>query len=225
MRALILALLLCPVLATAQQDPLPVKQAVESWLKIQTKGLPGQISYEIGALDAGNQLIPCRRFDVTRPAGAAQLWGRSNVQVRCLDEAAWRVYIPVHVRVKSDYLISARPIGQGQVVTADDIASQVGDLSDLPANILMAPELAIGKAATSNIPAGRPLRSDMLKAQTAIRQGQTVKVLSKGPGFEVANEGRAINNALEGQVAQVRLTNGQVVSGIARGGGIVDVSF
>lgn len=220
----LLPLWLFALTASAQQDPAPVKKAVESWLKVQTKGLPGQVSYEIGDLDAGNQLAPCGAFDVSRPPGA-RAWGRTNVLVRCLDEAGWRIYIPVHVRVKADYLISARPIAQGQIVVEEDLATQVGDLSDLPANTLTDSGLAIGKAAGASIPAGRPLRADMLKAVTVVRQGQTVKVVSRGPGFVVANEGRALNTAVDGQVTQVRLATGQVVSGIARNGGVVEVTY
>ncbi|MDO9243346.1 MAG: flagellar basal body P-ring formation chaperone FlgA [Rhodocyclaceae bacterium] len=218
-----LALCLVAALTHAQQDPAPVKKAIESWLKIQSKGLPGQVSYEIGGLDPGNQLAPCNSFDVSRPPGA-QAWGRTNVMVRCLDAAGWRVHVPVHIRVKADYLISARPIAQGQVVAADDLATQWGDLSDLPANILTEASLAVGKAATTSILAGRPLRADMLKAMQVVRQGQSVRVVSRGPGFSVSNEGRALNNAVEGQVAQVRLGNGQVISGIAKAGGMVEVA-
>lgn len=220
----LLPLWLIALTAGAQQDPAPVKKAIESWLKVQTKGLPGQVSYEIGELDPGNQLVACGAFDVSRPPGARS-WGRTNVLVRCLGEAGWRIYIPVHVRVKADYLISARPIAQGQVVVEEDLATQLGDLSDLPANILTDSGLAIGKAAAASIPAGRPLRADMLKAPTVVRQGQTVKVVSRGPGFVVANEGRALNTAVAGQVVQVRLGNGQVVSGIAHSGGQVEITY
>jgi len=224
-RALFLLLSLLPAFAAlAQQDPAPVKRAIENWLKIQTKGLPGQVSFDIGGLDPGNQLMPCPAFDVGRPPGARP-WGRTNVLVRCLGEPAWRVYVPVHVRVKTDYLISARPIPQGQPVTADDLATQFGDLSDLPASILTDPAMAVGKVAASSIPAGRPLRADMLRALTVVRQGQTVKVVSRGPGFAVANEGRALNNAVAGEVARVRLGNGEVVSGIARDEGMVEISY
>jgi flagella basal body P-ring formation protein FlgA len=218
-------LLALPALTVrAQQDPAPVRKAIDGWLKTQTKGLPGQVSWEIGGLDPGNQLTPCGNFDISRPAGARP-WGRTNVVVRCIGEAGWRVYVPVHVRVKADYLISARPIAQGQAVVVDDIATELGDLSELPANILTDTGLAIGKVASSSIPAGRPLRADMLKSQTVVRQGQTVKVVSRGPGFAVANEGRALANALEGQVTQVRLGSGQVVSGVAKADGTVEVGY
>lgn len=208
----------------ARQDPAPVKKAIESWLRVQTQGLPGQVSWEIGELDPANQLAPCSHFDISRPSGARP-WGRTNVVVRCLGEAGWRVHVPVHVRVKTGYLISARPIAQGQPVVAGDLATEIGDLSELPANILTDADLAIGKVAAASIAAGRPLRADMLKSQTVIRQGQTVRVVSRGPGFAVANEGRALNNASEGQIVQVRLGSGQVVSGTAETNGTVAVNY
>lgn len=217
-------LLLLTTNVQAQQDPAPVKKAIEAWLKVQTRGLPGQISWEIGGLDPGNQLAPCTNFDISRPSGARP-WGRTNVVVRCLDAANWRVHVPVQVRVKADYLISTRPVAQGQTLVAEDLATELGDLSELPASILTDPGMAIGKVAASSIPAGRPLRADMLRAQTVIRQGQTVKVVSRGPGFAVANEGRALVNAQEGQVAQVRLNSGQVVSGVAKADGSVEVGY
>jgi len=226
MRSLLFLLLisLAIPIAWAQQPYAPVKKAVEDWLQIQNKGLPGQVSIEISPLDAGNQLTPCKTFDISRPPGA-RTWGRTNVMVRCLDEANWRVYISVHIRVKAPYLIAARPIAQGQVVVEEDLTSQIGDLSELPANILTETERAIGKLSSSSIPAGRPLRADMLKAQMVVRQGQTVRAISRGPGFAVANEGRALNNAVEGQLVQVRLGSGQVVSGIAKASGIIEISY
>jgi len=226
MRTVLLTLLwlLLGNYAHAQQNPALVKKAVEDWLRVQSKGLPGQVSIEAGSLDPDNQLMPCRAFDVSRPPGA-RIIGRSNVQVRCLDEAGWRVYIPVHIRVKAPYLISARPIAQGQLVTEDDLASQIGDLSDLPANILTDAAIAVGMEARTSIPAGRPLRGDLLKPPTVIRQGQSVKIISRGPGFAVTNDGKALNNAVTGQVAQVRLGSGQVVSGIAQANGNVEVSY
>jgi flagella basal body P-ring formation protein FlgA len=72
---------------------------------------------------------------------------------------------------------------------------------------------------------GRPLRGDLLRLPMVVQQNQSVKVVSQGPGFQVTNEGRALNNGVEGQVVQVRLSNGQVVSGVARAGGVVAINF
>jgi len=208
----------------AQQPPAPVRQAIENWLRVQTQGLPGEVSFEVGSLDPANRLSPCPAFDVSHPPGA-QTWGRTNVMVRCLSEAGWRVFVPVHIRVRAGYLVSARPIAQGQIVAPEDLMTQVGDLSDLPANILTDQSLAVGREAGSSIPAGRPLRADMLRAVTVVRQGQNVRLISRGPGFTVSTEGRALGNAVAGRVVQIRLANGQVVSGIAKDDGVVEVSY
>lgn len=58
-----------------------------------------------------------------------------------------------------------------------------------------------------------------------VQQGQSVKLLLAGAGFTVSNEGRALNNATQGQVVQVRTASGQLVSGVARSGGVVEVAY
>jgi len=220
--ALLLAVLVTT--AMARQDPVPVGKAVEAFLQGQTGGLPGQVSFTIGSLDPGNQLAPCDAFEVSLPPGA-RAWGRTNVAVRCQTERGWSIFLPVHIRVVTDYLVTALPLAQGQTVIIADLARQRGDLSDLPSGVLTDERQAVGRISKLSIPAGRPLRADMLQQPVVVQQNQTVKVMSLGPGFQVANEGRALNNGIEGQVVQVRLHNGQVVSGIARTGGIVEVGF
>lgn len=213
-----------PLWADAYQDPAPVKAAVEDFLRLQTRGLPGQVSFSIGGLSQNNSLLPCPSFEVTQAPGGKP-WGRTTVKVRCNMENGWSVFVPVHVKVTANYLIAAKPLSQGQTVTEADLGLQLGELSEQPNGTLTDPHQAIGRTTAMQIPAGRPLRSDMLRQVMAIQQGQNVKVISRGAGFQVANEGKALNNAVEGQVAQVRLNNGQIVSGIARGNGQVEIAF
>lgn len=222
--ALACLLALTTAAAAAFQDPAPVRKAVEDFLAVQTRGLPGEVSYTVGSLDAANQLAPCPSFDVSLPPGA-RAWGRGSVSVRCLAERGWSVFVPVHVRVVADYLVAAMPLAQGQAVTAADIARQRGDLADLPTGILTDEQQAVGRTARLPIAVGRPLRADLLQQPLVVRQNQTVKVVSAGPGFQVANEGKALNNGTEGQVVQVRLNSGQVISGVARAGGVIEVGF
>ena len=99
------------------------------------------------------------------------------------------------------------------------------DLTDLPAGILTDPDQAVGRTLAVSLPAARPLRGDMLRQAIVVQQNQSVKVVARGSGFAVANEGRALTNAVAGQVVQVRLANGQIVSGIARAGGSVEVKY
>lgn len=224
-RLLPLLLLSMTLSVAARQEIGPVRKAIEDFLHIQTKGLPGQVSFTIGSFEAQNNLVPCPALDVSLPPGA-RAWGNTNVMVRCQIENGWKIFVPVQIRIISEYLVTTRQLSQGQVLVETDLAKSRGDLASLPAGIVTEIAQAVGKSVAISIASGQPLRNDMLKQALAVQQGQGVKVLSKGPGFQVTGgDGRALNNAIEGQVVQVRIANGHIVSGIARPGGIVEVTY
>ena len=100
-----------------------------------------------------------------------------------------------------------------------------GDLTQLPAGVFTDQGQAVGRTVNISITAGTVLRQEMLKVSPSVQQGQTVMVTSKGKGFSVSVEGQALAKANEGQVVQVKVASGQVVSGIARNGGQVEVGF
>ncbi|MDR2787790.1 MAG: flagellar basal body P-ring formation protein FlgA [Candidatus Accumulibacter sp.] len=207
----------------AQQATTPLFRVVEDFLRAQTQGIPGKVGYHITPPDARTRLAPCDAYEPFQPAGAAP-WGKTTVGVRCLGPSSWTLYVQVRISVETSYLVAARPLMAGQVIGENDFIVRNGDLGTLPATVLMDVEQALGRTVRIGIGAGQPLRGDQLIMPWAVRQGQTVKTLSRGTGFSVSNEGRALNNAQEGQVVHVRTPSGQTVSGIAKAGGIVEIS-
>lgn len=210
--------------AHARQDPALVKRAVEDYLQVQTRGLPGEVSFSVGAFDPNNNLLPCGALEAFTPPGA-RAFGRTHVGVRCQADANWQIYVPAQIRLVADYLVAAKPLGMGEPLSSGDVVTRRGDLGELPAGVLTREELALGQSPRMTIAAGQPLRADMLKREAAVQAGQNVKVVSRGTGFAVSTEGQAMNNAAEGQLARVRTSGGQTVSGIARPGGLVEISF
>lgn len=209
--------------ALPRQDPALVKQAVEHFLQTQTAGLPGKPEISVNPLDRLN-VAACAAPEPFMPAGS-RLWGKTTVGVRCTTPAAWTVYISATIRVMADYLTTAAPLAQGKVIEAGDIIKTKGDLTSLPPGILTAPSQAIGRSLAVSLIAGSPLRQDSLRAPQAIQQNQAVRLVTAGSGFKVSTEGKALNNAAEGQIVQARTANGQLVSGVAKAGGIVEVSY
>lgn len=223
--ALVLGVSLFGALPPAQaQVPEGLFATLDDYLRTQTRGLPGKASYRIGSLDPRTQLSACNAYEPFLPSGA-RLWGKATVGVRCLGPATWTVYLPVEVNITGSYFVSARPLAGGQPIGPGDIVERQGDLGSLPTSIVTDAGQAIGKTPKSSIGAGQPLRSDLLLAPLAVRQGQSVKLVYRGSGFSVSSDGRALNNAAAGQVVQVRSSGGQTISGIARGDGIVEVSY
>jgi flagella basal body P-ring formation protein FlgA len=221
---LFIALWLPAASVLAQQATAPLYRTVEDYLRTQTQGLPGKTSYRITPLDARTQLAPCDAYEPFQPAGAAP-WGKTTVGVRCLGPASWTVYLQVQISVQTRYLVAARPLAAGQVIGESDFVARNGDLGTLPATVLMDAEQAVGRTVRIGIAPGQPLRGDQLIIPWAVQQGQTVKTVSRGTGFSVSSEGKALNNAQDGQVVQVRTPSGQTVSGIARSGGVVEIMY
>ncbi len=207
-----------------RQDIIAIQRAVENFVQRETAGLPGQVKFEVGAVEPRLNVAPCPALETFVPPGV-RLWGNSSVGVRCQGANPWQIYVPVAVHVRAQFVITARPLLQGQVVALEDLALRDGDLSQLPAGIVTDQTFAVGKTIAVSIVPGQPLRQDMLRAPLVVQQGQTVKLSSQGRGFRVTSEGKAINNAADGQIAQVRTAAGQVVSGVARSGAVVEVTF
>jgi flagellar basal body P-ring formation protein FlgA len=95
----------------------------------------------------------------------------------------------------------------------------------LPAGVFTDQAQAIGRTVNISMNAGTVLRQEMLKISPVVQQGQTVKLVSNGNGFSVSAEGLAMSKANDGQVVQVKVASGQVVTGIARSGGLIEVGF
>ena len=224
-RLLLAALMmLASFTSSARDDNAQIRSAIEAYLRNQTAGLPGQASFIINPVENSAGRPACAGLDVSMAPGARSI-GRTTVLVRCRNEGGWAIYVPVQIRLVTEYLATSRPLNQGQLIGENDLTRQSGDLGDLPNGVLLDPSQAIGRIAAMPIPAGKPLLTELLRQPPVIQAGQTVKVISRGPSFEVSNEGRALTAAAEGKVVQVRLGTGQVVSGLARAGGIVEITF
>lgn len=199
-----------------------IKQSVEQLLRQQTAGLPGRVSYALGAVDPRLNLSACAAPEAFVPPGV-RLWGRTNVGVRCSGGSSWTIYVPVTVQIVAGVVVAAHGLAQGRVIQPEDLALQEVDLGQLPGAVLTDPQRAVGRIATLSIAPGQPLRQDLLRLAPVIQQGQSVTLRVQGAGFKVSAAGKAVNNAAEGQVAQVRTPSGRTVNGIARRGAIVDI--
>lgn len=212
-----------PAAAAWQQLP-PLRKAVEDFVASRAGTLPGKANITVGTIDSRLRLPRCDNLEAFLPPGA-RLWGNSTVGLRCLAPSPWSIYVQVNVKVMAPVVVSSRPLAQGRTLTRGDLALQEKDITRLPAGTLSDPTQALGKTISSSIPANFPLRPDMLRAREVIKRGQMVKVITRGPGFRVSTEGKALANAGAGEAVSVRTPSGQVISGVAQPDGAVEVAY
>jgi flagella basal body P-ring formation protein FlgA len=226
----LLRLVLTLVLAAAgpastwalDQDLAELQRAAEAYARSQTVNLPGEVAVAAAPVDPRTRLGRCESLQPFLAPGA-KLWGTANVGLRCLKPESWTVYIPVTVKVTGDVVVTAGPVRRGQVLGPVDVRLERADLTQLPADVLTEPQMAVGKSANVALPAGFTLREDMLRAPLAVTAGQRVRILFQGEGFSVSSEGRALGNASIGKPVQVRAASGKVMSGVVQEAGVVQV--
>lgn len=213
-----------PAQATEDKQNLQeVREVVKQFLVKEATGLPGVVTVEVGAIDTRLKLANCTMIEPFLPGGT-RLWGRVNVGVRCTAPQQWSIFIPSMVKVTGNYYVSAKPIMQGQTLSEADITVNQGDLSSMSTAIVTDPLQAIGHTSTMSLGAGIALRQDSLRLQQVVLQGQTIRLISHGDGFKVSTDGLALNSASEGQLVKVKINSGQVLSGMAKLGGVVEVT-
>ncbi|QET05426.1 MULTISPECIES: flagellar basal body P-ring formation chaperone FlgA [Cupriavidus] len=192
----------------------PVRAAVEQFLLRQAIGLPGKVSVQV-IPPSGGRAPDCVAPDPFLPAGSAP-WGRVNVGVRCGGDRPWTRYIQARVSVLTDYYVAARAMAPGEPIDVADLELRQGDLAALPRAVVTDPSQVAGAVAANRIAAGSPMRTDLMKKAIAVRSGQTVTVAVEGDAFQLTSEGKVLADAAPGTSVQVRLRNGQVVSGMVR---------
>lgn len=201
-----------------------LRGAAEQFLRTQTAGLPGSVAITVGQLDSRLSLPACESIEPFIPTGG-RLWGKTTVGVRCATPSAWTVFLQATVKVTGEYVATRAPLAQGQTIGANDVALVTGDLSALPPGIVTSLSQAVGRTAGIAIPSGLPLRADALRNFPSVQQGQSVRLVSSGPGFQVSAEGKAVTTGMDGQIVQARTPSGQLVSGVAKPGGVVEVAY
>jgi len=210
--------------AAPRQDDETIRRLVEQFLQVQALGLPGEIGITVGQIDPRLYLASCASPEAFLPGGN-KAWGKTTVGVRCPEPTRWTVYISATVHVTGDYVAAVGALAQGQIVGQHDVAMVHGDLTTLPPGVATELSQVVGLTVARSVPAGLPVRQESLRNQLAIQQGQVVRLISSGEGFRVSAEGRALTNASDGQLAQAKTAGGQVVSGVARTGGNLEVSY
>lgn len=206
------------------QDLGALKKTIGQFLRTQTIGLPGKVTIEVGSIEPRLKLAACTSPTAFLPRNS-RAWGKTTVGIRCDAPSPWTIYVSANIRVHGEYVAAAVPLTRGHVLRQGDLIMVKGELTALPPETLTSQAQALGRKVARSMYPGAPVRQNALRIKRAVRQGQSVRLISTGPGFRISSEGKAQNNAAAGQYVRVKTKSGQIVSGIADAGGIVKVVY
>lgn len=173
--------------------------------------------------DTNLDLPACDRLDFISPASTRTLNGNIRLGVKCSSPLSWTIYLNAKIQQKKEFVVSRYRLRAGQIITPNDLAIEKDYPENLPYGYITDPQVIVGKSVIQDMEPGTPMVSPGLKTEYAITFGQNVRILANGPGFKISSEGKAMGNATLGQNVQVKVASGQLINGIARTGGIVEI--
>jgi len=173
-----------------------------------------RVEVVVGSLDPRLKLAPCTRITPYVPAGT-RLWGRARVGLRCDEGARWNVFLPVTVKVFANAWSVNQALPPGTRLEANHLLQDEVDLAAEASPVIRQPQAAIGRTLMRGLQPGQAVREAHLKPRQWFAAGDTVRVISAGPGFAISADGLALAAGIDGQNVRVRIEGGRVVSGRA----------
>lgn len=216
----------CALPATAADAPADAAQQLRQFVAAEVaRAQPGlRAEIFVGDIDGRLRLAPCEHTEVFLRPGA-RLWGRSFVGYRCLQRPYWSVSVPVTVRLYGPALVAAQPLAALQAITAAAVRVEETEISREPGGVATDLAQLTDHQCTRGLEPGMAIALNCLRTVPAVGQGDAVKLVGVGSGFSVSTDAIALATAAAGETVRVRVESGHTLSGIARKGRVVEVSF
>ena len=211
----VIALLLACPLAKASILDAPLSLFFQQRLV----GISDDVSVKVKTPDA--QLPPCPLPDFSMP-GNSRLWGTVSVMARCGND---KRYIQAEVQATGNYVVATQALPRGSVIDQSLLQLKRGRLDQLPPRTMLDINQANKATTLRDIAPNQPILLSMVRQSWRIKAGQQVQVVAAGDGFSVNSEGRALNNAAVAQNARVRMSSGQIVSGVVDSDGNILINL
>ncbi|HEV7730597.1 MAG TPA: flagellar basal body P-ring formation chaperone FlgA [Candidatus Binatia bacterium] len=172
---------------------------------LRTLELPGVIRVPAGAYTTR----------VTTPRGSA-LMGRVRLQVDFLvdDRVARTAWVTADVARFGEVAVPTRAVARGEVLTAADVSIDRQDLSQLPRNLVSAPEDLVGMVARASLLPWAPVRTEQVGRPTLVHRGDAVVLVVARGALRVTVPGEVRQDAAEGErVAVLNRSSGKNLIG------------
>lgn len=201
-----------------------IARAAEDYLEQRIAGTERRLVPQAGRLDPRLDLPRCDRpLEGFLPPGA-EVDSRTVVGVRCSGSRPWKVYVPVNVTEPRPVLVAVRALPRDHVLSAEDLVTEERDVSRLLGGYVADARRLVGRRLKRPVTSGSVLTPSMIEEQTLVQRGQSVTLVARSGGFNVAMAGVALADGVQGERIRVRnVTSDRVVEGLVRSAQQVEV--
>lgn len=221
----ILLTLCCSILipahaATAELTDLHAK--IETLLAANNKE-ENQPTLRIKILTPEKKLATlCATPDLRLSGRPTRLTGNRSIIARCGKK---QQFIQVQVSATGTYWIAARILAPGETIHQEDIQPVTGELSHLPAGLILDARKITGATPTGMIQPGQPLTERQLRRRWAVLANRDVDITAAGDGFMIHAKGKALENAAMNDTLRIKTRTGQTRIATVTGEGKVAINM
>lgn len=166
-----------------------------------------KVDVKVGNLDNRLRLAKCDQNLLLILKDTTNSGGNINVEVACKGSSAWTILVPALARVYRSVAVAGRNLQRGDVISANDLATDIKDVSDFRMGFCLTPDALVGKEVKYNINKGETFRNSALDAPLVIKRGDTVSMEASAGEISVRTSGTAVSDGRVGQ--QIRVKNNQ----------------
>lgn len=218
-----LAILCATALVQVKADDDNLLQLVHQFLYEETQALGEEVVIDLRP--PSPHLPECVQPKPFLPNANQAPLGHVSVGVRCGEDSRQVRYLQAQVDVIGDYIVAARDIERGTVITSNMLSKRGGNLGELSAQAITAEEDIVGKITQRPIRSGSAFLAHYLQAPHLVERGQRVTVIAQGSAFRVSREGEALENGALGEQIRVRFGSREIMTARVTDQGILVVDF
>lgn len=165
-------------------------------MTIASVRIPGDVMLPTGDVQHEIQYMPQSRASGTLPL---------NIFFSIDGTPIKRLMATVNIVLMKEVPLTRRPIARYQLIQAEDLMMQTMDVTDLPANAVLAFEDIKGQRARRNIGPRTVLRKDQLEFPPVVKKGDRVLIVAESGGLRITTTGEVKNHGKVGD--RVRVEN------------------
>ncbi|HDZ47877.1 hypothetical protein LCGC14_0150940 [marine sediment metagenome] len=210
-------------LNNAQANDDELLQQVHQFLYEETRLLGEEVVIDLRP--PSPHLPTCVQPEPFLPNASQAPLGRVSVGVRCGADSRQVRYLQAQIDIIGSYVVAARDIERGTLITAEMLSERGGNLGELAAQTLTDENDIVGKIAQRPIRSGSTFLTQFLQAPHLVERGQRVTVIAQGSSFRVSREGEALENGALGDRVRVRFDSREIMTARVSDQGVLVVDF
>lgn len=192
-----------------------IKAAAETYIREQIGGDDERVVPTAGHLDPRLQLARCSAPLAPYLQNRKKTTGRIIVGVRCDGDRPWNIYLPVHVAVMQDVLVTAVPLSRDHAIGRQDVEVARRDVSTLVGGYMTDVTDVLGQRLKRSVAKGTLLTPAQVSPAILIERGQTVTLTVESASLNISMTGKALMDGTANQRIRVEnLASGRVVEGL-----------